>query len=60
MRQINPMSKMTMWIKQNQSLKRASFHSVFKNHGMVLGKEAKILNRKVKFVVLPKVKQGRF
>lgn len=51
---------MTMWIKQNQGLKRASFHSVFENHGMVLGKEAKILNRKVQFVVLPKVKQGRF
>lgn len=54
------MSKTTMWIKQNQRLKRASFHSVFKNHGMVLGKEAKILNRKVQFVILPKVKQGRF
>lgn len=49
-----------MWIKQNQGLKRASFHSVFKYHGMVLGKEAQILNRKVQYVVLPKVKQGRF
>ena len=44
---------MTMWIKQNQGLKRASFHCLFKYHGMVLGEEAKILNIRYKVYLIP-------